>query len=291
MRRALPVLLLLLSTLTVWTQEIVVSDLEGSPILITSDGSEPLREGDTIPPAGRLSLGEESRVTLREGSREIQLFRRGLYGISELFTFRPLGKVDFEQLFEARIKSVNLALKDGEGAGEEALLTNTAVETASEELPLLREGVRALVTGRYSEARDSFTTYLGESEGEEEDQVAQVARVLAAQSAFFLDENAEAYELLSETMPSPGHSHFPIYLLLRAQLLIESHAFADALETLAEYLSEPPGGDADLQTARLLTGVAYEGLGNLPVARTYYRRATSPDPSSAVAKAARRLLE
>lgn len=291
MRRALPILLLLLPLLTVSSQEIVVSGLAGSPVLITSGGSSPLREGESIALEGRLSLGEESRVTLREGSREIQLFRRGLYEISELFTFRPLGKIDFEQIFEARVKSVNLALKDANTQSEEALLANSVVETTAEEPALLREGVRELVSGRYAEARDAFTTYLEETGGEEQEQATHLARILAAQSAFFLDEDAQAYQLLSETMPSPGHSHFPIYILLRAQLLIESHAFADALETLAEYLAEPTGSDADLQTARLLTGVAYEGLGNLPVARTYYRRSTSPDPTSAAAKAARRLLE
>jgi len=280
-----------LPLLTLSAQEIEVSDLAGSPILITSEGSTPLEEGDTVPPSGRLSLGEESRVTLRQGTREVQLFRRGLYEVEELFTFRPLGKVDFEQIFETRIKSVNLAGKEEGPESDEALLANSVIETTAEEPSLLRRGVRDLVSGRYAEAREALTTYIDQKAGEEEGPATHLARILAAQSAFFLDANAQAYQLLSETGPAPGYSHFPVYLLLRAQLLIESHAFADALETLAEYLADPTGGVADLQTARLLTGVAYEGLGNLPVARTYYRRATSPDATSAAAKAARRLLE
>jgi tetratricopeptide (TPR) repeat protein len=271
-------------------QDIVVSDLEGSPVLITSDGSSPLEEGAAVPASGRLSLGEDSKVTLREGSRKVELFRRGLYEIGELFTFRPLGKVEFEQIFEARIKSVNLALKRGGPESTETIIATSVLETAEREPEQLIEGVRHLVSGRYAEARSSFNTFL-ESPPEEEGGAVHLAQVLAAQSAFFLDENAEAYETLSRIRPSSGDSHYPLYLLLRAQLLIESHAFADALETLAEYLAEPSGSEADLQTARLLTGVAYEGLGNLPVARTYYRRATSPDPTSDAAKAARRLLE
>lgn len=290
MRRALPVLFLTLPLLTLSAQDIVVSDLSGSPVLITREGSAPLQEGETVPASGRLSLGEESEVTLREGSRKVELFRRGLYEIGELFTFRPLGKVEFKQLFEARIKSVNLALKSGGPESRETVIATSVLETTESEPEQLVQGVRDLVSGRYAEARDSFRSFL-QTAGNEEGTAVHLAQVLAAQSAFFLDENAEAYETLLETEPSRGHSHYPLYLLLRAQLLIESHAFADALETLAEYLAEPSGSDADLQTARLLTGVAYEGLGNLPVARTYYRRATSPDPSSAAAKAARRLLE
>lgn len=290
MRRALPVLFLALPFLTLSAQDIVVSELSGSPVLITTEGSTPLQEGVTVPASGRLSLGEESQVTLREGSRKVELFRRGLYEIGELFTFRPLGKVEFKQIFEARIKSVNLALKgDAPGSGER-LIATSVLETAENEPAQLIQGVRDLVSGRYAAARRSLRSFLRTAENEEGAAV-HLARVLAAQSAFFLDEHAEAYETLVQVQPSPGHSHYPLYLLLRAQLLIESHAFADALETLAEYLAEPTGSDADLQTARLLTGVAYEGLGNLPVARTYYRRASSPDPTSSAAKAARRLLE
>lgn len=290
MRRALPVLFLTLPLLTLSAQDIVVSEIEGSPVLITSDGSSPLEEGEVVPSSGRLSLGEDSRVTLREGSRKVELFRRGLYEIGELFTFRPLGKVEFEQIFEARIKSVNLALKRGGPESTEGVIATSVLETAETEPEQLVRGVRDLVSGRYAEARSSFDAFL-ESRPQEEGAAVHLARVLSAQSAFFLDENDEAYETLSRIRPSRNHSHYPLYLLLQAQLLVESHAFADALETLAEYLAEPTGSDADLQTARLLTGVAYEGLGNLPVARTYYRRATTPDPTSPAAKAARRLLE
>lgn len=266
-----------------------MESVSGAPILITSEGSEPLREGTTLPPAGRLSLGEESRVTLSEGSRTLELFRRGLYEIGELFTFRPLGRIDFEGVFEARIKRLNLESKD---SGTDTLIaTRSPNGSGGDGLSGLGEGARELARGNYAAAREELVAFIREEGGNAEKSTLHVAQILTAQAAYFQEDNGVAYQTLSEIEPSRDHSHFPLYELLKAQLLVESHAFGDALEVLAEFLRQPRGSDADLQTARLLTGVAYEGLGNFPVARTYYRRATSPDPTTPAAKAARRLLE
>ena len=280
MRRALPTLLILLPLLALEAQDIVVSEAHGSPILITTQGSEPLTEGSAIPPRARLSLGEESVVLLRRGTRSVELFRRGLYEVSELFNFRPLGRIDFRQLYNDRIKQF---------AGQEPELLIGGAAGGGDG-PSLEEAISRLAGGSYDEAERLFREMIGENEAVSADG-AHLLRILAAQAAYLQDRDAAAYRTLDEVEPEPGHRHYPLYLLLKAQLLIESHAFADALETLAEYLGDPADDEGALQTARLLTGVAYEGLGNLPVARTYYRRATSPDPTSTAAKVARRLLE
>lgn len=290
MKGTLATLLLFLPVVMIPAQEIVVVEVSGSPILVTSEGSEPLIEGEAVPQSGRISLGEQSEVLLRSGSREISLFRRGLYEVRELFTFRPLGRIAFEELFAQRIREVEEASRQEPSSSGDARLAAAIAERASDAPAQLRSGLASLIRGEYESAWTAFRGYLAD-EGEDQGESLQIARVLAAQSAYFLDRNPEAFELLSETPPAREHSHFPLYVLLRAQLLLESHAFADALETLSEYLRDPRGGDEELQTARLQTGVAYEGLGNLPVARTYYRRATSPDPTSPAARAARRLLE
>ncbi len=290
MKAALATLLLLLPIWVIPSQEIIAVEVYGSPVLVTSSGSEPLLEGTSLPASGRLSLGAESEVTLRSGSREISLFRRGVYEVGELFTFRPLGRIAFEDLFAQRIREVIDASRRGEQTSPEALLAALIREEATRAPTELRRAVQALVGGSYEAAWSALEGYL-ENEPTQERDLSDLIRVLAAQSAYFLDRNLEAFRLLEAATAEPDHPHYPLYTLLRSQLLIESHAFADALETLSEFLQTPRGGHPELQTARLQTGVAYEGLGNLPVARTYYRRATSPDPTSPVARAARQLLQ
>ncbi|HKJ85948.1 MAG TPA: hypothetical protein VKA06_07720, partial [Spirochaetia bacterium] len=102
--------------------------------------------------------------------------------------------------------------------------------------------------------------------------------------------NAQAFELLEEIGPDEDTDYFASHVLALGQLLVESFAYDEAVDYLSVLAEDGDQAPEDIQSAQLLLGVAYDGLGMAGQARAYLREARSTLPGTPAAEAAERLL-
>jgi len=102
--------------------------------------------------------------------------------------------------------------------------------------------------------------------------------------------NAQAFDLLEEIGPDQETDYFASHVLALGQLLVESFAYDEAIDHLTVLAEDDEQAPEDIQSAQLLLGIAYDGLGMAGRARTYLRQARATLPGTPAAEAADRLL-
>jgi len=108
--------------------------------------------------------------------------------------------------------------------------------------------------------------------------------------AALIGSTGEAFDLLEEVGPNPDTDYFEDHVIVLGQLLLETFAYEDAIEYLA-LLNEDAGADKGAQqSSLLLTGLAYDGMGNVRLAKQYLERSRDALPESEGAKIAEQLL-
>lgn len=119
----------------------------------------------------------------------------------------------------------------------------------------------------------------------------EFAGLIDAWSAVLRNQIGTAIEGLAGMRTRPGDFFYHELTGLHATLLIESFAYADALELLRGYVRTIDRDKTDaLQRAYLLTALAFHGLGNRGAAHMYLRQTRELNPASAMGDTARELL-
>lgn len=288
--------LLLVSAMVVG-QEFTVDYVEGY-LDIQENGSwyelyigDPVGSGDTV----RLDSGSYAEIS--DGAITIKLTRPGVYNISELAaSARTTQRSGVGSLVLGRV---------GRLTGQETQRTQTtaggvrASEAVNQNQPtwaggesvdeLIEEGLGLLNEGDFQDAywvfQEAYDYALDDAE---------YAKSLFyyGYGAALIGNTSEAFELLEEIGPDPDTEFFEDHVIVLGQLLIETFAYEDAIDYLAMVTDED---DADVeaeaqQSALLLQGLAYDGMGNERLARTYLQRSRDLLPGTEGASIAEELL-
>ena len=275
------------------TSVLTVTYLEGTAEVRAGGVWRPLATGDRVAGDARVRVGDRAMVELGQGRQRVTLWRAGSYDLAVVTERAGMSRRGgLAALIFERLRRV---VRAPEGDEESSTAGVRAAEAPSASGPawvgaespetLIADGIAALQDRDAEEAWYLFDeAYAVAGPGVEDE-----ARFYLAYASYAREDLRDALEVLEGLSPDPDTSFYDSHVLLLGQVLIETHAYAEAADELRSYLD----GDRDpaqAQDARLLLGVALLAQGDDSAARNYLRAARDADPESTAGVAAGELL-
>ena len=294
-RSILFVIPLLLVATVVMGQEFIVDYVDGYLDVDDSGNWYELYIGDPVGVSDTVRLGQNSYAELSDGIITIKLTRPGTYAISELsasarrtessgiggLVLGRIGRLTGQQDQQEQTVA-------GGARASEAVNQNQPTWAGGESVDeLIQNGLGLLNQGEF---QDAYWVFQEAYDYALDDDEYAKSLFYYGYGAALIGSPGEAFELLEEVGPDPDTDYFADHVIVLGQLLIETFAYNDAIEYLA-LLTEDAGAEKDAQqSALLLAGLAYDGLGDVRLARQYLERSRDAVPESESAKIAEQLL-
>lgn len=294
MKRIMLIPLLLLATF-VMGQEFTVDYIDGYLDVDESGSWYELYIGDPVAASDTVRLGADSYAELSNGVITIKLTRPGTYDIGELSSSaRRTASSGVGGLILGRVGRLTGQQE------EQAQTTAGGVRAAAAVKPnqptwaggesvdeLIDNGLGLLNQGEF---QDAYWVFQEAYDYALDDDEYAKSLFYYGYGAALIGSTGEAFELLEEVGPDSDTDYFEDHVIVLGQLLIESFAYEDAIEYLA-LLTEDAGAEKGAQqSALLLAGLAYNGLGDVQLAKRYLERSRDALPDSEGAKIAEQLL-
>ena len=275
--------------------EAVVGYVDG--VLEVSDGGSwyELFIGDAVDDTDQIRLAPNSYAELASGATTVKLSRPGTYDVSELveasgrtasagLSGMVLGRIGrFTGQQEEETQTVA-----GGARASEAVNQNTPTWAGGEAIDeLIAEGVQLLNDGDFVDAHYVFEEAYDYAITDAE---YGMAAFYYGYSSSLVGEPVQAFDLLEEIGPDPDTDYFASHTIALGQLLVESFAYDEAISYLELLADDITYDRQDVQSAELLIGIAYDGLGMTGLAREYLGRASRTLPGTPAATAASSLL-
>jgi len=272
-------------------QDLSVSYLDGSAGIRSGSTWRPLSIGDAVPIDATIRVEPAGWVQLKGAGIDVILTRPGIYSVKEVVarhrtvSTRGIGAAiaaSLRALASGRSQSSASGARAGNaGDSEEDELW---VESSAEEF--LAAGKADVKAGRYDDAlRELRQAELSASSEE----IPEIRFYLA--STYSLKGNlGQAWKLAEDLTPVPGTEWAGDLVLLKARLLLDTSAFAEAAALLA---GEGAWLAQDASRAPLyhfLLGVGYRGAGAAESSRQALSRVVAISPDSDLGIAAADLL-
>lgn len=294
MKRIMLIPLLLLATF-VMGQEFTVDYVDGYLDVDEGGSWYELYIGDPVTANDVVRLGADSYAELSNGVITIKLTRPGTYDIGELSSsarrtassgvggliLGRVGRLTGQQEEQAQTTA-------GGVRASEAVKQNQPTWAGGESVDeLIENGLGLLNQGEF---QDAYWVFQEAYDYALDDDEYAKSLFYYGYGAALIGSTGEAFELLEEVGPEADTDYFEDHVIVLGQLLIESFAYQDAIEYLA-LLTEDAGAEKGAQqSALLLAGLAYNGLGDVQLAKRYLERSRDALPDSEGAKIAEQLL-
>ena len=286
---------LLLVAAYVVGQEFTVDYVDG--YLDVNDGGSwyELFIGDPVAATDTVRLGQGSYAELSDGVITIKLTRPGTYRISELSSSaRRTESSGIGSLVLGRVgrltgqQGQQEQTTQGGVRASEAVNQNQPTWAGGESVDeLIQNGLGLLNQGEF---QDAYWVFQEAYDYALDDDEYKKSLFYYGYGAALIGNTGEAFDLLEEVGPDPDTDYFADHVIVLGQLLLESFAYEDAVDYLA-LLNDNQGEDPGArQSALLLTGLAYDGMGNTTMARRYLERSRDVLPGSEGAGIAEELL-
>ncbi len=294
-RAMLLALPLLFASVSAAAGEVIVGYVDG--VLEVRDGTTwyELFIGDAVDGSDEIRLADDSHAELLGGSSTIRLSRPGTYEVERLLEGvgrtasaniggMVLGRVS---RLTGRDETPRQTTAGGARASEAVTQTGptwVGGETVDE---LILQGTELLGHG---DLEDAYWVFQEAYEYAVTDEEYARSLFYYGYASALVGRPLQAFDLLEEIGPQPDTSHYATHILALGQLLLDSFAYDEAIEYLTPLAEAEDQELEDIQSARLLLGVAYQGLGRPSQARDHLRRAREIAPETQVAETAERLL-
>lgn len=278
----------------VGAQSLTANYVQG-PVSIQSGASwADLFIGDTVAANAVIRLGDNAYAEISNGSVTIKLTKAGTYAMKDLFArSQAVQTAGLNNLLASRIASLGKSQETtsqttigGVRASEAPSGPQTQWAGGGDATSLIQEGLTQLTAGNYNEAYYNFSDAYDAADND----LAPEARFYMGYAAYLKGDVPNALKYLTTFKPKPNDSYYASQELTLAQIQVETFDYQDALTVLDGFLKNGnPTGD-NLQTAYLLQGLAYQGMGNATQARTALQTARDQNPASAVGQSAAKVL-
>jgi hypothetical protein len=249
--------------------------------------------GDDLPPDAAVRVGPGAYAELARGNSVITLSRAGTYNVADLLKAAgAAASWGMASVVNAKLTALGSgartsgaqAAQMGVRAEAKAAGGVTWVEDEAEES--ITRGVALLSEGRNAEALRAFLEAVESASG---DETRAASRFYAAYAHDRLGEHAQAVRVIASVTPDPGAEYYRDFVLLKARLLIETAAPAEALPGLDAFLAGNPAVD-DGQAAHMLAAFACRALGDSRSAVRRLEAARSLAPGSELGRRADGLI-
>ncbi len=275
--------------------EAIVGFVDG--VLEVSDGGVwyELFIGDAVDDGDQIRLADDSYAELSSGSNTVKLSRAGTYEVADLIeTTGRTASAGLGGMVLGRIGRLSGTTDEptetvaGGARASEAVNQNTPTWAGGEAIDdLIEEGVEYLNQGDFMDAYYVFEEAYDYAITDDE---YSIAAFYYGYSSSLIGEPVQAFELLEEIGPDPETTFFASHTIALGQLLVESFAYDEAIDYLGLLADDITYDSADIQSAELLMGIAYDGMGMVGLAREYLGRASRTLPGTPAATAASSLL-
>jgi tetratricopeptide (TPR) repeat protein len=282
-----------LSTLCAAAPSLTVSYLEGAAWQSSASSWRDLAIGDAVAADGRVRLDAGACLQLNGNGPDIVLTQKGTYVIADLLAVRK--RVDAAGSGRSVITSIALLLagaskdqstvlgargNDQSGSDDSGWVESSVQDTLQQANDLIR-------LARYEEALSKLAQASDEAVGDEAAQVNYYRACAYSQKG----DARNASKCITAAVPASGASWAADYLLLRARILVDTFAYAQAIDCLASS-RETIGRDA--QRAPLyfyLLGLAFRGAGDTAGSRESLQQVIAISGGSDLGKSATALLQ
>lgn len=294
MKRLLIVLgavLALAATLDAEPGGLSVAYVEGDAQVALSGSWTSVAIGDIVPAQGRIRLGEGTCVELAMSDGKLVLDRPGTYAIPRLLAVRGVreragaGKIVSQIIVSASGRAVPrqsaaMGVRSVPIPGLEELgVTETRAQT------LLAAGKDAIQAGRYGEAKEKLTQALAAASEQE----ASETRFFLAQAQFLAGDVRAALATTADLAPAEGDPRRSDCVLFKAELLIETSAYVDAIEWLSRYEPVLSADERNAPAYWFLLALACQGTGDAAREKQALDTVLTMAPDSPMADAAQAL--
>jgi len=260
-----------------------VNYLDGTVELKSAKGWAAVAIGDSVAADATLRISQGGSVELQRGKTKITLLKDGTYDMAVLIksaektTTANVGNAVTQKL-QALVTEKPKSTTAGGVRGAEQGSGSVSWVDESEDI---RATVQALLDKqKYADAitelKDAISNTAETIEIQEYNYLLGVAYYGSGQTL-------KAYKTLQLVTPTQDLAWYARYVVLKAQVLVDTGSYADAISFLAPFIQTFPTGEAT-QVAYLLTGISQKGLGNQAAATTAWDAGYKLDPATDTAK-------
>ncbi len=284
MRKTL-LIAVLLGGVVAWglfAQAYTVNYMDGTVEMQTAKGWKALSIGDQVPADSTLRISQTGSLELTRARTKVTLLKDGVYPLANLTQQAGKSGGGVGNSIAQKLQTmVTEKPKASAAGGVRGAAQGSGTVTWVDESDETRARAQALLDkGQFGEAAKLLSDALNDSASEAD--VPEFTYMLGL-AYYDAGQTARAYRALSRVTPQTDAPWYARYVILKAQVLVDTSNFNEALSILAPFISTYPRGEPT-QVAYLLSGLCQSGLGDRGAALAAFDAGYQLDPSTDTAR-------
>jgi tetratricopeptide (TPR) repeat protein len=265
-------------------EKISIDYLDGTVELKTAKGWALLSIGDTIPTDASVRVSKGGSLELSSGTQRITLLKDGVYAVADLLKAGgKSGKAGIGVALTQKLHSMT-AEKEQQGtvAGARGAQQGQGADVQwVDENEETRATVNDLFEkGKYADAVSIIKGAIADASTSDERKELSYQLAVAYYGS---GKTALAFRTVSKVSPAVTVGYYPDFMILKANILLDSAAYKDGLAVLGEFLKTKPQ-NSYAQVAYLLSAECSRGLGDEKASAEALKTGYALDPQSETAK-------
>ncbi len=264
-------------------QAFTVSYLDGTVELQTAKGWTAVSIGDKIPADATVRISDTGSLELTRARTKITLLKDGTFSVASAAAGASAGgSTSVGSSIAQKLQTlVTEKPKSSTAGGVRGAAQGTGEVTWVDENDETRAQVQALLDKKsWQDAANLLQDSIKNAASDAD--VAEFSYLLGV-AYYGAGQNAKAYRTLAKVSADPGTAWYARYVILKAQVLVDTQNYNDALSVLTPFISDYPTGEAT-QVAYLLSGISQKGLGNKAAAKSAFDTGYKLDAATDTAK-------
>jgi TolA-binding protein len=266
-----------------FAQAFTVSYLDGTVELQSASGWTAVAIGDKVPADATVRVSQAGSLELLRAKTKITLLKDGVYSMASLSAAAGRsGSAGVGGTISQKLQTlVTEKPKASAAGGVRGAEQGTATVTWVDENDETRTRVQTLLEKHlYPEAVSLLNDSIKESTSDED--TAELTYLLGV-AYYGQGQVAKSFRALAKVTPQADAPWYARYVILKAQVLVDTQNYGDALDLLTPFIASYPSGEAT-QVAYLLSGLSQAGLGNKAAAKSALDAGFQLNPGSDTAK-------
>ncbi len=268
--------------LGVSAQAFTVTYLDGTVELQTAKGWATVQIGDKVAANATVRISDTGSLELTRGGAKITILKDGTFAVASLAAGSASGGSGVGSSIAQKLQTlVTEKPKSSTAGGVRGAQQGAGDVTWVDENDETRAQVQALLDKKaWKDAMALLQDSIKNASSDAD--VAEFSYLLGV-AYYGAGQEAKAYRTLAKVSADPAAAWYARYVILKAQVLVDTQNYNDALGVLTPFISTYPTGEAT-QVAYLLSGISQKGLGNKAAAKSAFDSGYQLDASTDTAK-------
>lgn len=242
--------------------------------------------GDSVAANASLRVSSASSIELTRAKLRITILKPGTYMLTDLSRAKEktagtgIGSTISQKLTALTTERERTDSAVGGVRGAEQGTSGGSVMWVEENEETRRKVTELMESGKYKEAVAVVSAAIPDAATDEEKD--ELEYMLAA-AYYGNGESLRAYRALDKLSPAAEADFYPKFILLKAQIFVDSMSFSDGLTLLKPFIAAGQPNET-AQLAYLLASACQKGLGDESSALASLKTGYAIDPSSETAK-------